>query len=63
MDICFLRTENIIDKSLTLFYESVNDMTKKEFYLKWLERFAVGIPVKDVKKYVVSTGDYLWHIF
>ena len=63
MDICFLRTENIIDKSLTLFYESVNDMTKKEFYLKWLERFAVGIPVKDIKKYVVSTGNYLWHIF
>ena len=25
-------------------------MTKKEFYLKWLEKFAVGIPAKVVRR-------------
>ena len=29
-------------------------MTKNEFYKQWLEHFAVGIPPKDLKKYVVS---------
>ena len=38
-------------------------MTKHEFYEKWLEHFAVGIPQNDIKKYVVSTGNYLWHTF
>ena len=27
-------------------------MTKNEFYKQWLEHFAVGIPPKDLKKYV-----------
>ena len=38
-------------------------MTKKEFYTKWLEAFAPGIPQKVLQKYVVSTGNYIWHIF
>ncbi len=38
-------------------------MTKKEFYKKWLEFFASGISDKDIQKYVVSYGGYIWHIF
>ena len=38
-------------------------MTKKEFYTKWLETFASGISKKDIEKYVVSYGNYIWHIF
>ncbi len=38
-------------------------MTKKEFYNKWIEVFAKNIPEKDIKKYVKSTGNYIWHIF
>lgn len=38
-------------------------MTKKEFYAKWLEVFASGVSEKDIQKYVVSYGNYIWHIF
>lgn len=38
-------------------------MTKNEFYTKWLEAFGGGIPKSDIKKYVKSTGDCIWHIF
>ena len=38
-------------------------MTKKEFYTKWLEVFASGVSEKDIQKYVVSYGNYIWHIF
>ena len=38
-------------------------MTKEEFYTKWLEVFASGISKDDIKKYVKSTGNYIWHIF
>ncbi len=38
-------------------------MTKNEFYQKWLQTFAADIPKSDIKKYVVSTGNYIWHIF
>ncbi len=38
-------------------------MTKSEFYKEWLEHFAIGISKQDMKKYVVSTGNLLWHIF
>ena len=38
-------------------------MTKTEFYKKWLEHFAVGISKKDLNKYVISTGNYIWHTF
>lgn len=38
-------------------------MTKDEFYVKWLETFGGNISKNDIKKYVQSTGDYIWHIF
>ena len=38
-------------------------MTKKEFYEKWIQTFASNIPKSDLKKYVVSTGNLIWHIF
>ena len=38
-------------------------MTKNEFYSTWLCHFAKDIPRKDIEKYVVSTGNYLWHVF
>ena len=38
-------------------------MTKNEFYIKWLEHFSKGISKRDLKKYVVSTGNFLWHVF
>lgn len=38
-------------------------MTKNEFYIKWLEHFASDIPKQKIKKYVVSTGNLLWHTF
>ena len=38
-------------------------MTKKEFYSNFLIAFASDIPKKDIDKYVVSTGNYIWHIF
>ena len=38
-------------------------MTKNEFYSTWLRRFANGISREKIEKYVVSTGNYLWHVF
>ena len=38
-------------------------MTRNEFYSIWLSRFAKDISRKDIEKYVVSTGNYLWHVF
>ena len=38
-------------------------VTKKEFYSNWFVNFASDIPKKDIDKYVVSTGNYIWHIF
>ena len=38
-------------------------MTKAEFYKNWLKHFATGILEKDLKKYVVSTGNLIWHTF
>ena len=38
-------------------------MTKDEFYSAWLDHFACGISADHIAKYVVSTGNYLWHIF
>lgn len=38
-------------------------MTRSEFYAEWLNHFARGIPKNKIQKYVVSTGNYLWHIF
>ena len=38
-------------------------MTKNEFFGKWLEHFAIGISKKKLKKYVLSTGNLIWHTF
>jgi hypothetical protein len=38
-------------------------MTKNEFYSKWLSRFAENVSRNDIEKYVISTGNYLWHVF
>ncbi len=38
-------------------------MTKEAFYSKWMKSFAADISEKDIQKYVVSTGNYIWHIF
>ena len=38
-------------------------MTKSEFYSAWLSHFANGISREKIEKYVVSTGNYLWHVF
>ena len=38
-------------------------MTKNEFYSAWLSHFANGISKENIEKYVVSTGNYLWHVF
>lgn len=38
-------------------------MTRDEFYNKWLKRFAEGISKENIERYVVSTGNYLWHVF
>ena len=35
----------------------------QDFEKKWMSSFANGIDKKDIQKYVVSTGNYIWHIF
>ena len=38
-------------------------MELKEFEKKWLSCFAKDIDKKKIQKYVVSTGNHIWHIF
>lgn len=38
-------------------------ITPNEYYAKWLETFASAIPPQKIKKYVRSTGNYIWHVF
>ena len=38
-------------------------MKKDVFCTKWLEAFAGGISKRYIKKYVIATGNYIWHIF
>ncbi|MBR6812241.1 MAG: DUF4275 family protein [Oscillospiraceae bacterium] len=38
-------------------------MTGNEFYCTWLDHFAKGISKENIEKYVVSTGNYIWHVF
>ncbi len=38
-------------------------MTKQAFYKKWLNTFAGEISERDINKYVISYGNYIWHIF
>ena len=35
----------------------------QDFEKKWMSSFANGIDKKAIQKYVVSTGNYIWHIF
>ncbi len=38
-------------------------MTKNEFYTKWIETFGCSVSKSDIEKFVVATGNYIWHIF
>ena len=38
-------------------------MTKNDFYSVWLDNFAKDIESKDIDRYVISAGNYLWHVF
>ena len=38
-------------------------MTRDAFYTAWLKHFAEDISKENIEKYVVSTGNYLWHVF
>jgi len=38
-------------------------MNKEAFCAKWLDAFGGNIPKSDLKKYVASTGGYIWHVF
>lgn len=38
-------------------------MTKSEFYSAWLSHFAKGVSKQNMEKYVISTGNFLWHVF
>ena len=38
-------------------------MTKSEFYSAWLSRFAKGVSKQNIEKYVISAGNFLWHVF
>ena len=38
-------------------------MTVQEFEKQWLAHFACGIDQRKIQKYVVATGNYIWHIF
>ncbi len=38
-------------------------MTNEEFYKKWINIFGKNIPQEYIEKYVVSTGNLIWHIF
>ena len=38
-------------------------MELNAFKRRWLKHFAPDISSKDINKYVVSTGNYIWHVF
>ena len=38
-------------------------MLLKDFEKKWLSSFANGISKKDIEKYVISTENFIWHVF
>ena len=38
-------------------------MDKELFYKKWIQIFAESIPESKLKKYVLSYGNFIWHIF
>ena len=38
-------------------------MIKKDFRKKWLDSFAIGTDEKELETFVLSNGNYLWHLF
>ena len=38
-------------------------MTRNSFRNKWLAAFAGDVPKSDIRKYVLETGNYIWHVF
>lgn len=38
-------------------------MTKNDFFSHWLKTFAGNISKEDLERYVISTGNLLWHVF
>lgn len=40
-----------------------NIRTLSPFEKRWMKVFAAGIAKKDIKQYVTSTGNYIWHVF
>ena len=38
-------------------------MIKDEFYRTWLAHFADGISKEDLERYVIATGNLIWHVF
>ncbi|MBQ3528153.1 MAG: DUF4275 family protein [Clostridia bacterium] len=38
-------------------------MEFSEFKKEWMSHFAKGIPKHKIEKYVISTGNYIWHVF
>ena len=38
-------------------------MKSEAFEKMWLSHFASGVPASDVRKYVLDTGNYIWHVF
>jgi len=38
-------------------------MNRKCFEKRWLQAFAADVSGEDIEKYVVATGNYIWHVF
>lgn len=38
-------------------------MKNKAFLDRWLRTFAADVPKSDLKKYVTTTGNFIWHVF
>ena len=38
-------------------------MNLQTFEKRWLQHFAADVPKEDIEKYVVATGNYIWHVF
>ena len=38
-------------------------MNLQAFEKRWLQHFAAEVSKESIEKYVVSTGNYIWHVF
>ena len=38
-------------------------MDLQEYKIQWLSHFAKDINPRKIQKYVIGTGDYIWHLF